>query len=172
MPLQLMAGDVFAVENPMILGRAINAAQLFWSDDNEATYSHNGIITDPTGKTLETLWTVREQNLYDRYAGKRVLVARPDSPEPFIRSAIDQIRKDHLGQWYPAWRLPLHLIPPFAKYLTIGGRFLVCSELTAKFLFLAGARHGQYTGTRPDTLADEWRHGRRYTVLFEDYLEE
>jgi hypothetical protein len=83
--------------------------------------------------------------------------------------ALHSLLHQHLGQIYPAWRIPLHIIPPLAKYLA-SERWLVCSELVAKYLFILDARHAQYMGTNPDTLADEWRHWRNFKIIYEGVL--
>ena len=80
--------------------------------------------------------------------------------------ALEQIERQHLGRVYPVWRLPLHLVPWVAKYATVG-RWLVCSELVAKYLTLIAARYLVFTGIAPDTLADEWSCWRNFEVLLE-----
>lgn len=168
--IDLRHGDVFATQNPWIFGRAINLAQRIWSHDGESKYSHAGIITDQDGSTIESLWTVTRQNIFKDYAGKAVIIARPAVTDADKRAAILRIRREHMGDKYPIWRLLFHLFPPVAKYFSAGGRYLVCSELVAKYLFLCGARHGQVTGTNPDTLADEWIHWKNFDVVFEGVL--
>jgi hypothetical protein len=167
----LKAGDVFATKNPMMLGRAINAIQSFWADDSKSNYSHTGIILGPTGETLESLWKVTNRNIFRDYVGKKILIARPKSA---IRkeTALKTIIGQHKNQIYPVWRLAFHLIPPLARHVSLGGRFLVCSELVAKYLYLIDMRHEYYMGTNPDTLADEWRTWKIFDVIFEGILEE
>jgi len=152
----------------MWLGKAINAIQWFWSEDGEAKYSHAGMILDNRGTTFEALWTVSSRNIFSAYAGENVIIARPRCDSAAIDKALDAIITEHKGQWYPGWRLFMHLIPPASK-ITFFDR-LVCSELCAKYLYLAGARHDQYTGTNPDTLADEWREWKHFDVVFEGKL--
>ena len=174
-PITLQRGDVFVCEGNMgVVSAAIRGAQRILSRDNRADYGHAGIITSATGDTLEALWTVRHGHL-DAYAGQRVLIARATSslyrPQAPISLrtrdlALEQIERQHLGRIYPVWRLPLHLVPWVAKYATIG-RWLVCSELVAKYLTLIAARDLVYTGIAPDTLADEWVCWRNFDVLFE-----
>lgn len=107
------------------------------------------------------------------YAGQRIIIARPLVPDSVEYGtgllckyrALAEV-SNHLGQWYPAWRLLLHLAPPLAKYLS-NGRNLVCSELVAKYLTLIGTRSGPYTGINPDTLADMWIAWRNFEVVYE-----
>ena len=176
MDIQLKPGDFFTTRNPMALGVAINGFQKVWSRDNKSEYSHAGIITNATGDTFEALYTIKSQNLFSAYAGAQVLIARytafPRTLDFKITVALYKIRKRHAGQVYPYWRLPFQIIPPLAKYLSWGGKFVVCSELVAEYLHMIGARHGQYTGTNPDTLADEWHHWKNYEIVFEGTLPE
>ena len=170
-PPVLQAGDVFCTRGVNWLAAGIRCAEWIWSRDNEATYGHAGIITAAPACTLEALWTV-ERSWLNRYAGQRVLIARPRtlSGDPVslvsVRVAIGGLLAEHLGQPYPAWRLALHLLPPLAKFLG-NGRHLVCSELTAKYLSMVGARPLPYTGANPDTLADEWRSWKNFDIIFE-----
>lgn len=168
---ELKAGDCFASANPWRVGLMINAVQRFYALDGKSEYSHTGIIADPCGKTIEALRTVCNRNLFDHYAGKRVLIARPLVKESYKIKAIRLIEDGYLGNIYPAWRLALHLFPPAARYISANGIFLVCSELTAFYLYHAGARHNVFTGVNPDNLADEWRNFWIYAVIYEGYLQ-
>jgi len=172
--INVKLGDFFTTKNPMALGIAINAVQKVWSRDNRSEYSHAGIITSDLGDTLEALWTVKNQNLFEAYAGENVLVARytghPWTLEFKAETAIYKLRKKHEGQVYPIWRLPFQLIPPLAKYLTWRGKFCVCSELVAEYLHMIGARHDQFMGTNPDTLADEWHRWKDFEIIHEGIL--
>jgi len=166
--LEIPKGAVFGSSNPMMLGRAINGLQLFWSKDGESTYSHTGMFIDDKGTTLESLWTVRSQDFFSAYKGDNVIIAVPDAERFVVDSAVAQIVLQHKGQIYPAWRLLFHLFPPLAKVAPLDR--LVCSELVAKYEYYAGVRHRMYKGTNPDTLADEWRRWKDFTVLFEGTL--
>jgi len=167
---KLQAGDVFGTRNPMALGTIINAMQRFNSSDGEARYSHSGIVQNELGLTLEALWTVAEANIFQKYGGKQVIIARPRTTPQNVEIALSVLKDTYMGRWYPLWRLPFHVIPPVAKYLTAGGRWLVCSELVARYEFMLSLRHGQFTGTSPDTLADEWHHWKEFDVIFEGIL--
>ena len=171
----LQRGDVFVCQGNMgVVSAAIRTAQKVLSRDNRADYGHAGIITSATGQTLEALWTVRAGHL-DHYLGQRILIARParslyrPQVDISLRTrdlAIDQIERQYLGRVYPLWRLPLHLVPWLAKYASTG-RWLVCSELVAKYLVLIAARDTVYAGISPDTLADEWVCFKNFDVLYE-----
>lgn len=170
-PVKVKRGDVFGCSNPMWLGRGINTIQKIWSDDGCSQYSHSGIIIDPDGTTFEALWTVTSKNIFAEHTGDNVIIARlvhPVNGKFDIETALKRIMQEHKGQWYPGWRLFMHMIPPLAKIALF--ERLVCSEVTAKYEWLAGARHSQYKGTNPDTLADEWRRWKNYEVIFEGAL--
>jgi len=165
-------GDVFVSDHPQGLGKFINPVQKFWSSDDDSDYGHAGIIQNHLGLTLEALWQVDEKNLFQYYAGAEVLIARPNkASEAKKKLVIEKLRREHLGQSYPWWRLPLHLIPPLAKNISANGKFLVCSELVGKYLWMTGHRHKQYLGANPDTLADEWIRWRNMDIIFEGKLD-
>ena len=163
--VKLLPGDLFGTSNPMALGKAINAAQWLWSKDGQSTYSHSGIVLDESGRTFEALWTIKTAHL-DEYTGSKIIIARCNAVSEQKREAVlKALIAEHSGQWYPFWRLFLHIIPPLAK-LSVTKR-PVCSELVAKYLFRLGQRHGQWAGTNPDTLVDEWTRWRGFEILFE-----
>jgi hypothetical protein len=173
----LRPGDEFATKNPMALGALINFVQRAKAVDNESTYSHTGIVTDPEGATLEALWTVQSQNLWEAYRGARVLVVRNINMRlPVYIAGFNKVR-GHLGQWYPAPRLILHFLG-LAKW--IHWDRVVCSELTAKFEVgcaehlgldrAAGFMRNHY-GVNPDNLTDRWRESRYYETVFEGVVE-
>lgn len=164
--ITLKPGDFFCTRNPMALGRAINFIQKLWSKDNNSTYSHAGIITNASGRTLEALWSIRRNHL-DAYKGKRVLIGRWKGLEAgAYRKGMDAIQED-IGRVYPLWRLPLFMIPGAAKWISVG-KFTVCSELTCKFLIGAGFTEiGRWQGQNPDDVADIIKKWRDVEVVFE-----
>ncbi len=130
--IPLKRGDIFLTENPGLLGKAINLGQAITSKDGKATYSHAGIIVDSAGGSFEALWWVESRNLFKRYDGKRILVARHD----YMRDATFDVALQHVlqsygGDFYPVYRILFHLSPIFSKIAT--GK-VVCSELVAAFL--------------------------------------
>jgi hypothetical protein len=172
----LRPGDEFATRNPTILGKLIRCVQKAQAADNEATYNHTGIITDPHGATLEALWTTTAQNIWDDYKGERVLIVRNlNMTLPTYAAGFNKIRK-HIGQWYPVPRLILHMVG-LAKF--VHWDRVVCSELTAKFeTGCAEYREGKETGflrnwygVNPDDLTDRWRISRYYRTIFEGVAE-
>ena len=164
----LMPGDIFCSRNPMWLGRAINGIQRFWDVDNRSKYGHAGIIIDPHGKTFEALWTVKCQNVWQAYnvpEKSGLLIGRSaDMTLSLFRAGWASVKK-HEGNWYPFHRLLLHMLPPLSKYVSTG-RYLVCSELTAKFL--VGAKHLDfYKGVNPDYLAGIIRRWENWDIVYE-----
>lgn len=174
----LRPGDEFATKNPMALGPVINFVQGIKAVDNESTYTHTGIIREvrdqgKTPITVESLWTVKSQNLWEAYRGCRVLVVRNINMQPPVYVAGMGKIKEHLGQWYPVPRLLLHFIG-LAKW--IHWDRVVCSELTAKFEcgcaeFLGEDRTGGFMrnhyGVNPDNLVDRWKISRYFDIVFE-----
>ncbi len=164
--MKLQPGDFFCTKNPMALGRAINFIEKLWAKDNEARYSHAGIITDAAGTTLEALWRIKGNEL-DAYAGQRVIIGRwkEMTPDKF-QKGLEAI-KDDIGKIYPLWRLPLFMFPGAAKWIS-SGKFTVCSELACKFLLGAGfSEIGRWQGQDPEDVADIIEKWRECELIFE-----
>jgi hypothetical protein len=168
--IDLLPGDVFGEYSGNLLAKSIDGIQWLWSTDRQATYNHTGIITGPDGGTFEALWTIKEANLWDKdRLGHQIIVARYNGCSgPKKKGELENIKKYHLGQWYPWWRLFMHVLPPLAKINVF--KRPVCSELTARYLYFIGARHGHWAGTRPDTLVDEWNMSKDFEIVFEGPL--
>jgi len=162
--IKINPGDIFLTKNPMWLGKAINAMQRVWSKDSRSMYSHAGILINDTGRTYESLWTVKSQPLFKAYAGKEILIARHQDMIPglFMKS-FAHIKKCHDGSFYPFYRLIFHLIPPLAK-LSLGN--VVCSELVALFLQQAGIMD-YHNGATPDNIHDMVKKHRGWEIVFE-----
>jgi len=172
----LCPGDEFATKNPMALGTAINVVQKVGAVDNQSTYTHTGIITAAEGVTLEALWTVKSQNLWEAYQGEQTLIVRNINMDPDVYAAGYAAISKHVGQWYPMHRLALHFLR-LAKWIHWGR--IVCSELTAKFETGCAEHLGEdktsgfmrnYYGVNPDNLVDRWMISRYYTVVFEGVI--
>jgi len=163
MIIKLRPGDVFCTENPMWLGKAINAVQRFWDEEDESKYSHSGFILDDCGTTSEALWTLRKSNI-NEYCGKPVVIGRHRcmNPERFF-SAYEKM-ENREGSWYPLHRLSLFFFPPLAKYLHFSGR-PVCSEWAGKMLFESGI-FKTWAGKSPDYIADIMIRWREWDVIF------
>jgi len=167
--LELQPGDMFCTYNPMWVGRAINFIQRFHSYDDDSKFSHAGIITDKRGTTFEISWLAKEYNLYERHAGRPLLVARyKNLDKDKFNDIYAQLKYKYNKQIYPVWRLFFFLFPPMPKYLSFGK--VVCSEFTALYAHLIGARHKYYMGTDVDRLADEFYNWKVYDVIYNDVL--
>jgi len=150
----------------------IRLAERFWSDDNKANFGHAGIILNDQGKTFEVLWTSKEHNLSD-YLGQEIIIARPTMlygtdiaiSSRVVKLTLANIIQATQGLPYPVHRLFFHLVPPLAKYASLG-RWKVCSELVAEYLKQVGARPFIASGINPDTLADMFVEWRNFDVLY------
>lgn len=167
--IQLRRGDLFATKNPMAIGAAINFIQKINSSDNKSFFSHAGIIDSENGDTFEALWTVKNSNI-SNYKNNRIIIARMNVPEEVIDDCLNNLKKEYNGKFYPLWRLPFHIIPPLAKYISWRGKWVVCSELVAKYEYCCGMRHNQYLGTSPDMLVDEWSKWKNFEIIFDGEL--
>ncbi len=162
-PLRLEKGYEFATRNPMWFGHATCAVESAWSPDSKAGFSHAGIITDSQGGTFEALWTVKESSL-DEYLDDYIIISNQEErPYNDKYQALIKVVREHAGQWYPAWRILLHLFGPLAKINW--SKRVVCSELVAKYEYYAGMRHDGFSGTTPDRLVDEWRQWKNRQVI-------
>lgn len=171
MDIQLKPGDVFASKNPQGLGRAILIAQSYKSADEAAEYGHTGIITSSYGNTVEAVWSIKEQNLFDAYKGMKVLVARWQGMDDVAYKCGYNAIKKNIGRVYPWYRLVWHLLG-LARWFHVF-KTPVCSELTAMFLIGAGAVTLEGTepwGATPDSLVDEWRISKYFDILWEGKL--
>ncbi|MDX9787939.1 MAG: hypothetical protein RBT11_14230 [Desulfobacterales bacterium] len=166
--IELRPGDVFCTENPMMLGRAINAVQRFFDPDDESKYSHAGIIISRFGDTFEALWTIKKSDL-SKYVGKQIVIGRNKNMtfEKF-ETAYAEIM-GHDGYIYPVHRLAFFLIPPLAKYFH-PANIPVCSELAAKFLYHAGILKN-WAGKNPNYVADMIIQWRTWEIVYEGVWE-
>ena len=166
----LNPGDVFSTQNPQGLGKAICIAEAAKSQDGTAEYGHSGIIQDAHGKTLEAVWHIAEQNLFDAYKGQKTIIARWQGMNPTTYQLGMAAVYPELGRTYPYYRLLLHALG-LAKWIHF--KTPVCSELTAQFLIAAGAitlEGKNYWGVTPDNLVDEWRVSKYFDVIFEGII--
>lgn len=167
----LLEGCVFATENPQMLGKVIDGYQTMQSLDKDSKYGHTGIIQDPKGLTYEAVWSITEQDFFEAYKGKDVLIAKwlPMNRDRFNQGMASVLK--YKGRTYPAYRLIWHLLG-IAKWLHIL-KTPVCSELTAMFLINAGAKLycGQNCwGVTPDNMVDDWRINKEFEIIYEGKL--
>lgn len=171
--LSIRPGDIFCSNFPnSLLGRAILFFQRFNDIDDEARYSHAGILLDGDGTTFEALLTVKRQNLFEAYRGQNVIIGRHlRMDEETFRRCLSAVLPFE-GRWYPVWRLPLHIVPPLAKYAS-SGKFLVCSELVFRFVSAMGREKTGvrfYRGVTPDYIADAIRRWDEFEIVYEGAL--
>ncbi|MBC8459649.1 MAG: hypothetical protein H8D67_16790 [Deltaproteobacteria bacterium] len=169
--LTLKPGDFFATQGKGLISTLINFFQRLWSKDNEARYTHCGLILDPKGTTLESTikGTLDSQNLFETYSGIQIFISRYDklTSELFKRS-LEALEKEFGGEDYPLYRVLLHIFPPLARLHFLGRA--VCSEVVAYYLWRIEARHRWWASTNPDTLSDEWHKWKDFTTVFEGIL--
>lgn len=169
--VEIKKGDIFFTRGRGFFSKSILSITKFWSEDGAAKYSHVGIFINEHGTTVEALpGGIMSKSFQSEYKGLNVLIVRPIRDEAAINFALARIMKEHYGEVYPFWRLPLFAMGPLAR-ICVSDR-LVCSEFVAKFLAMAGVRHSNFRGTSPDTLADELKNYRTYLTLAEGRLTE
>jgi hypothetical protein len=172
---ELLPLDFFCTKGSGVIGWAIRRITKNLSSDRECKYNHAGLLPDGTACTLEALWHVESKNLFEHYEGQKVLIARYIglTPKKYLK-AIKSIQR-HIDQPYPKRRLFFHLLN-LAHHIHWTNA-VVCSELVAKALFNAGARHHNYWGTTPDNIADEIKNqlnkkrtGPNYKIIYKNKL--
>jgi hypothetical protein len=167
--------DFFCVEGDGILSWGIKLVTKNLSPDREAEFNHAGIFPDGSACTLEALWKLESHNFFERYEGYNAIIGRWKKMNPKIALKVLKKTNKHIGQWYPTYRIALHLIN--VAHIIHWSNALVCSEYVAKILHKAGARHHRYHGTTPDAIADEIkrevnkeRNGCKYEIVFQGKL--
>jgi len=168
--LNIQPGDIFAVRTDALFGKLIRLRDRLRSTDGEAEYNHCGIIINSDGTTFESRRRIGRYNLFEMYAGQRVIIARPLAQDFSKKAAVKRLVNKYNGRAYPWYRIFLHAITPtLARYLHHSG-VPVCSELAGEYLYLIGVRHSNFWGTTPDMLSDEWRHWREYEIIYDGIL--
>jgi len=181
--MELKAGDVFCSSYTGDLSKMIRKWQKLLASDNKAKYSHSGIILNPKGDTFEALRRTGRFNLFKRYRGSKVVIARYlKISEEEWENIIEKFILKYEDEIYPYYRFFLNLFPPLAKYINFSKKKLICSELVAKFLYVGflkygttengvpWPRHEHFYGTNPDRLSDEWHRWKNYKIIFEGIL--
>lgn len=160
--MNLQPGDIFLTNRGGFMSKCITAVNKFWAIDNDADYSHAGVIIGNNGETFESRSKIGRYNLSD-FDGIPTLVGRHRlmTQARFERGMAAIWRYE--GVAYPWWRIPLLLIPPVGKYISTG-HYLVCSELASKFLWGAGLVE-TYKGWTPDNLADMVEHWKLWDII-------
>lgn len=164
--MDLKPGDIFLSAVPGIIGTGINAVQRVWDKAGHSQYSHAGLIVDSDGTTIESQGRVVHWNLFKRYAGVPVLIARHDCMNSKSFEKGYMAITNQIGKSYPIYRILFHLFPPIAKMND--GR-LVCSELVSRFLYEIELT-GFYNSATPDDLHNMicWHHG--WSIVYSGVL--
>lgn len=167
--------DFFCTQGAGFIGWGIRQITKNLSSDRECEFNHAGLLPEGNECTLEALWHIETKNLLEHYEGCKVLVGRYNKMNhESAQLALDGIKR-HIGQSYPKRRLFFHLLNVAHHIHWIDA--VVCSELVAKALYHAGARHHKYWGVTPDNLADEIEHelneertGPKYDIIYKGKL--
>ncbi len=173
--IQIQIGDIFCANHGSeIAAECILAAEKFWSADRRAKYSHAGIITSTEGDTFEALSEGVKRCSLQKYEGKQIKIIRPE--QSLAGNALHFKRKrdeyqrliqQYDGKRYPWWRIPLHIIPPLARFIRLDGQDAVCSEIVGLYLFNLGCIIEQPFGLTPDNISDIGTTHRTMEVVYE-----
>jgi len=162
-------GDEFGEFSHHTLAHGINFFQALYAKDHNAKYNHTGIIINANGDTTEALWTIGPDSLWNpNRIGHRIIIVRYTGCSLEVKQKeLANLIAYHKGQWYPWWRMFMHIVPPLAKISLF--KRPVCSEYTARYEHFIGAGDSHWAGKRPDTLVDSWnqRSGDDYQIIYE-----
>jgi len=162
--MNLRPGDIFAVRNTGKSSTLICKVNRFWSADNEARYSHTGVILSADGDTFEARRRAGVYHLRD-FEGMDIIIGRPKELTSHVFGLhMPKIVDEFDGDLYPWWRIGLHLMWPLAKYVG-NGDHLVCSELTGLVMTRCNI-FSNYTGLTPDHIADRIEHWRTIELIY------
>lgn len=146
---------------------------LYNTDHNPVMYSHAGLIIDETGTTFESYWTVTRHNMFDRYTGHDILIARYNQINDIKFDHGFECIAKHEGEFYPIQRL---LFYAFGVAKMVHWKKYVCSELVARYLHEVCKwdlifDFEEYFGMTPDNVMDVIRSQPRYfDVVYEGTL--
>jgi hypothetical protein len=168
---KLRPGDIMLFSGRRFSARLINWFQALLAEDGHSEYNHAAVVISEEGLIFESLrWWPRVISLRKHYRRSQVLIIRWKGMtlERFQRGMAEvTYLKDRC---YPIWRQLLHALR-LASILR--GVDAVCSELVAKFLYGAGARHKRWAGTNVDDLHHEFlRQPAQFEIVFQGRLEE
>jgi hypothetical protein len=167
----LMPGDGAATKALTTLGSAIRKVEAIKSVSEIADYNHALIIQDSTGKTLESLWHIEEQNIFEYYKGSQMIIWRWKGMTPELYQKGIAAVMPFKGDLYPWYRLFWHLlgIAPFVHLRNVP----VCSELYEQFILTCGAvmtEGKNWWGTTPQEIVNEVRISKYFDVIFEGVI--
>ena len=156
-------GDIFVVKRPTFFSNAIARTCEFWAIDGSAEYSHSGIILSADGTTFEARRRTGQYHMND-FRGLPILIGRhKDMTAKMASLHFPALILDYDGDVYPWWRILLHMIPILSRKIGTGGH-LVCSELSARFLYDCGFLP-TFLGYNPDHIADMINLYRDWSIV-------
>jgi hypothetical protein len=168
---ELKQGDVILFSGRNFSARLTNWFQALLAADGHSEYNHAAVVMSAEGLLFESVrWWPRVISLTKHYRRSRVMIVRWKgmTRERFQRGMAEvAYLQDRL---YPIWRQLLHACRLARRIFCVDA---VCSELVAKFLYGAGARHKRWAGTNVDDLHDEFlNQPAQYEIVFQGRLEE
>ncbi len=162
----LQPGDILLFAGKGLLARLVNWVQALRAADRASEYNHAALVTSADGDIFHAVrWRIRYTCLKNRGRRSRVMLVRWRKMTPArFRLGMAAVAPME-GRIFPLWRQLFHALN-LARIICVG-RWAVCSELVAKFLHAAGARHRHWAGTNVDDLHDEFV-GRpsQYEVIY------
>jgi hypothetical protein len=168
---ELRPGDIILFAGKRFSARLVNWFQSWFAKDGFSEYNHAAVVTSAEGQIFESVrWWPRVIGLRRRYRRSQVMIVRwrGMTLERFHRGMAEVSYLK--GRLYPIWRQLLHALRLAGIFRGVDA---VCSELVAKFLYGAGARHKRWAGVNVDDLHDEFEsQPDQYEVVFRGRLQD
>ena len=170
--IQIKLGDTFCVgglgEHNSLLLKSISFIERLKDVQTDYHFAHSGIITSSTGQTFESLLRVQYGNL-SAYEGEEIIIGRAIQPVmPDYLNALNKVVEYHNQEFYPIYRLPLHLLG-LAKF--VHWHKVVCSELVVQYYNYVFRNYNIYQfenwfGWEPGNLAYTYEYDKRFDVVY------
>lgn len=168
-PDALKPGDIILFAGRSFRAKVINFFQSLFAKSGRSIYNHAALVTSAEGDILHaTRWRIKHTSLRKRYRRSQVMILR------WRHLTLDRLRRGMaevgpmLGRPFAFWRQLLHAVRLGWLFY---GKYVVCSELVAKFLSAAGARARHWAGTNVNDLYEEFTgNPSHYQVVYQGRL--
>lgn len=167
----LRPGDIILFAGRSFRAKLVNFFQSLYAKRGVSSYNHAAVVASGDGDILHaTRWRIKHTSLKRRYRNSQVMVVRwrGMTPERF-HSGLTEV-KAMLGRPFAFWRQLLHAIRLGGLFYS---KYVVCSELVAKFLIAAGAWPRHWAGVNVNDLYEEFmENSTQYQVVFQGRLKD
>lgn len=166
---RLRPGDIMLFAGRSFRSQIINFFQSLFARDWKSKYNHAALVASEDGDIFHaTRWRIKYTSLRHRYRRSRVIIFRwRGMTHKRFRQGFAEIAAME-GRPFAFWRQLLHAVRLGWLFY---GKYMVCSELVARFLQAAGARQDHWAGVNVRDLYDELvDHPEQYDVIYQGPL--